>query len=152
MLDTGKSLSEALIFASTNPQYDDRLIVHWITSSIHENSKLKPGENMLCTEIVPDIQNNFCTQHVLPMSCKKKGFWLRFYHLPATDILIIFVLCANKLLDILKLFKLFINALQIKRDKIWFLGIINHKNQIIYQNQSLHFDSKLCITLNQPGS
>ena len=37
---TGKSLSEALIFASTNPQYDE--IVHWITSSIHENSKLKP--------------------------------------------------------------------------------------------------------------
>ena len=23
------------------------------------------GENMLCTEIVCDIQNNFCTQHVL---------------------------------------------------------------------------------------
>ena len=35
--------------------------------SIHENSKLRPGENMLCTEIVFDIQNNFCTQHVLPM-------------------------------------------------------------------------------------
>ena len=26
---------------------------------MHENSKLKPGENMLCTEIVSDIQNNF---------------------------------------------------------------------------------------------
>ena len=25
--DTGKSLSEALIFASTNPQYDDRLFI-----------------------------------------------------------------------------------------------------------------------------
>ena len=35
--DTGKSLSEALIFAS-------------------------------------DIKNNFCTQHVLPMFCKKKSF------------------------------------------------------------------------------
>ena len=35
---TGKSLSEALIFASTNPQYDKRLF-----SSVHENSKLKPG-------------------------------------------------------------------------------------------------------------
>ena len=49
----------------------------WITSSIHENSKLKPGENMLCTEIVSDIQNNFCTQHVLPMfspcSSKRRG-------------------------------------------------------------------------------
>ena len=74
---TGKSLSEALIFASTNPQLW-RQIVHWITSSIHENSKLKPGENMLCTKIVSDIQNNFCTQHVLPMFCKKKSFWQRF--------------------------------------------------------------------------
>ena len=34
----GKSLSEVLIFPSTNPQYDD----------IHENSKFKPGENMFC--------------------------------------------------------------------------------------------------------
>ena len=33
---------------------------------------------MLCTEIVSDIQNNFCTQHVLPMYCKKKSFWQRF--------------------------------------------------------------------------
>ena len=47
--DTGKSLSEALIFAE------------------HE-------ENMLCTEIVFDIQNNLCTQHVLPMFCKNKSF------------------------------------------------------------------------------
>ena len=55
-LSTGKSLSEA------NPPTIRRQIVHWITSSIHENSKLKPGENMLCIEIVSDIQNNFCTQ------------------------------------------------------------------------------------------
>ena len=40
--DTGKSLSEALIFA-------------------------EHGENMLCTEIVLNVKNNFCTQHVLPM-------------------------------------------------------------------------------------
>ena len=33
---------------------------------------------MLCTEIVSDIQNNFCTQHVLPTLCKKKSFWQRF--------------------------------------------------------------------------
>ena len=36
------------------------------------------GENMLCTEIVSDIQNNFCTQHVLPMFYKKKSFGQRF--------------------------------------------------------------------------
>ena len=39
---TGKSLSEALLFA-------------------------EHGENMLCTEIVLNVRNNFCTQHVLPM-------------------------------------------------------------------------------------
>ena len=32
---TGKSLSEALIFASTNPQYDNRLFI------AHENCKLR---------------------------------------------------------------------------------------------------------------
>ena len=32
------------------------------------------GENMLCAEIVFDIQNNFCIQDVLPMFCKKKSF------------------------------------------------------------------------------
>ena len=48
---TGKSLSKALIFASTNPQYDDRLFTELqvqymkIPSSQH-------GENMLCTKIV----------------------------------------------------------------------------------------------------
>ena len=46
--NTGKSLSEALIFASNNPQYDDRLFIELqvqymkIPSSEH-------GENMLCT-------------------------------------------------------------------------------------------------------
>ena len=27
---------------------------------------------------VSDIENNFCTQHVLPMFCKKMSFWQRF--------------------------------------------------------------------------
>ena len=35
---TGKSLSEVLIFASINPQYDNREF-HGITSSVHENYK-----------------------------------------------------------------------------------------------------------------
>ena len=59
MTNTGKSLSEALIFALTNPQYDDRLFIG--LSPIHENSKLKHGENMLCTEIVSDIQKKKIT-------------------------------------------------------------------------------------------
>ena len=74
---TGKSLIEALVFASTNPRYDDRLFIELqvqymkIPSSEH-------GENMLCTEIVFEIQNNFCTHDVLLMFSKKKSFWQRF--------------------------------------------------------------------------
>ena len=37
---TGKSFSEALIFASTNPQYDDRLFIELQDQYLHENSKL----------------------------------------------------------------------------------------------------------------
>ena len=40
-ISTGKSLSEALLFA-------------------------EHGENMLCTKIVLNVRNNFCTQPVLP--------------------------------------------------------------------------------------
>jgi hypothetical protein len=57
-------LSEALIFASTNPQYDDRLFL------VHENCKLRiPAEHVVYTNccFCFDIQNNFGTQHVLQM-------------------------------------------------------------------------------------
>ena len=50
---TGKSLSEALIFASANPHYDDILFIEL------------QAQSMLCTEIDFNIQNNLCTQHVL---------------------------------------------------------------------------------------
>ena len=70
---TGKFLSEALIFASTNPQYDDRLFIELQVQYLKTPSS-EHGENMLCTKIVFDIQNNFCTQHVLPMFFKKKSF------------------------------------------------------------------------------
>ena len=36
---TGKSLPEALILASTNSQYDDRLFIELSTSSVQENYK-----------------------------------------------------------------------------------------------------------------
>ena len=39
--DTGKSLSEAHIFASTNPQYDDRLLIELRVQYLHENCKLR---------------------------------------------------------------------------------------------------------------
>ena len=74
-------MSEALSFASTNPQHNNRLFIELplqymkIPSSEH-------GENMLCTQIVFcfDIQNNLCKQHVLPMfsSCSPKVLSLEF--------------------------------------------------------------------------
>ena len=35
---------------------------------------------MLCTEIVSDIQNNFCTQHVHPKFCKKIYLYWRLIY------------------------------------------------------------------------
>ena len=58
----GKSLSEALIFASTNPQYDNRLFI------VHENCKPRiPAEHVVYTNccFCFDIQNNVGTQHFL---------------------------------------------------------------------------------------
>ena len=61
-MSTDKSFSEALIFASTNPQYDDRLFIELrvqdmkIASSEHAQNMLRTcsehAQNMLCTEIV----------------------------------------------------------------------------------------------------
>ena len=64
--DTGRSLSEAFILTSTNPQYDKRF---FINLPVQYMKSLEHGENILCTQIVFcfDIQNNLCTQHVLPM-------------------------------------------------------------------------------------
>ena len=49
--DTGKSLSEALIFASTNPQYDKRLFIDLPVQYMKTTSS-EHWENMLCTQIV----------------------------------------------------------------------------------------------------
>ena len=70
---TGKSLSDALIFASTNPQYDDILVIE-LQVQILKIPNAENGENMSCIEIDFDIQNNLFTQDVLPMFCKKKTF------------------------------------------------------------------------------
>ena len=40
---------------------------------------LKPWENLLCTEIVSDIQNNFYTQHVLPNVLQKEELLTKIY-------------------------------------------------------------------------
>ena len=45
---TGESLSEALIFLSTNPQYDDRLFIELrVHCSVHENVKLRTRKGCL---------------------------------------------------------------------------------------------------------
>ena len=49
---TGKSLSEALIFASTNPQYDDRLFIELQVQYM----KLPSWGEYVDAEIVSDIQ------------------------------------------------------------------------------------------------
>ena len=58
-------MSEALIFASTSPQYDDRLFIE-LRVQYKKIACSEHGENMLCTKIVLNVGKNFCTQHVLP--------------------------------------------------------------------------------------
>jgi hypothetical protein len=56
---TGKSVSEALILESVNPQYDERLFIEF-----QEKYKL----TTCCVQkmfFCFDIQNNICTQHVV---------------------------------------------------------------------------------------
>ena len=71
---TGKSFSEALILASTNPQYDKRLFIEF-TCSVHENYKLRTsGEHLVyinCSECQNKNKKQFvyitCSQHVLSL-------------------------------------------------------------------------------------
>ena len=68
--DTGKSLSEAHILGSTNPQYDKRLFIDLPVQYMKTTSS-EHGENILCAKIVLNVKtktkNNLCTHHVLPM-------------------------------------------------------------------------------------
>ena len=62
---TGKSLSEALIFALTNPQYDDRLFI------VHENCKLRiPAEHVVYTNCCFCFVLTFRTILVHNMFCR----------------------------------------------------------------------------------
>ena len=61
MPGTGKSWSEALIFASTNPQYDNRLF------NVHENTCRTCRVHKLLFFFCFDIQNIYSTQYVLQM-------------------------------------------------------------------------------------
>ena len=76
-LSTGKSFSEVLILASTNPQYDKRLSIELpvqymkIPSSEH-------CQNMLCTQIVLNVKTKTCVVILWVSWCKNKSFWHRF--------------------------------------------------------------------------
>ena len=67
-------LCQKLLFLHqlTRPQYDGRLSIE-LQVQYMKIPRSEHGEHMLCPEIVFDIQNNFCTQNVLPMFCKKEG-------------------------------------------------------------------------------
>ena len=61
---TSKSLSEAFIFESTNPQYDKRLFIDVPVQYMKTTSSEHVAyTNCFCF----DIQNNICTQHVLSL-------------------------------------------------------------------------------------
>ena len=62
-------MSEALIFASTNPQYDDRF-VHWITGSIHENSK---GRKCCVQKLFLTFRTIFVHNMFSPCSVKRRA-------------------------------------------------------------------------------
>ena len=63
---TGKSLSEALIFAPSDPHYDERLFIE-LQDQYMKIASLEHGVYINCSE----CQNNLCTQHVvsLQFSC-----------------------------------------------------------------------------------
>ena len=71
----GKSLSEALIFASTNPQYDNRCFIELRV----QHTKIPSSENVAYRNcFCCDIQNNLCTQHVLSLefSCTEQSIFI----------------------------------------------------------------------------
>ena len=55
VINVCKFLSEGLIFASTNPQYDDRLLIELRVQYMKIASSEHVG-NMLCTQIVLNVK------------------------------------------------------------------------------------------------
>ena len=71
--DTGRSFSEALIFSSTNPQYDDGLFIE-LQVRYKKIPSSNRGRTCCVQKLFLTFRKKFCTQHVLPMFCKKKSF------------------------------------------------------------------------------
>ena len=61
---TGKSFSEALISASTNPKYDKRLFIK-LQVYYMKTTSLEHAVFINCSEC--QYKNNFSTQHVLSL-------------------------------------------------------------------------------------
>ena len=70
---TGKSLSEALIFASTNPQYDNRLFIE-----LQVQYMKIPSSNLERTCCVLKFRTILVHNMFSPCSAKKKSFRQRF--------------------------------------------------------------------------
>ena len=80
---TGKSVSEALILESVNPQYDERLFIKFPEKYKFRTCCVQKCFFCFCF----DIQNNIYTQHVLNLyfSCNSKNnlssyFGLKFIY------------------------------------------------------------------------
>ena len=71
--NTGKSLSEALIFASTNPQYDDRL---FIELQVHymKIPRSNLGRTCCVQKLFLTFRTIFVHNMFSPRYCKKKSF------------------------------------------------------------------------------
>ena len=91
--DTGKSLSEALIFALIKPQSWWRQIFHLIMSSVHENWKLRTSSehvvytNCFCSVLFwhsEQVIYTTCSEHILSLqfSCTELAIqWTIFCHI-----------------------------------------------------------------------
>ena len=60
-IGTGKSFSEALILATTNPQYDKRLFIELEVQYM----KIASSEHVVYINCSKCQKNNLCTQHIL---------------------------------------------------------------------------------------
>jgi hypothetical protein len=62
-------LSEALIFASTNPQYDNRLFIE-LQNQYRKIPRSEHGENMLCTKMFLTFRTIYVHNMFSPCSAK----------------------------------------------------------------------------------
>ena len=74
---TGKSLSLALIFAPTNPQYDDILFIELQVQYMKIPSS-NLGRTFCVQKLILTFRTSFVHNMFSPCSAKKKSFWQRF--------------------------------------------------------------------------